>query len=281
MFILNYYYPTQLPGSDCDDVGVSPTWTIADYEHTIVSIAPNAVFNPPALAENERHFVKMMRGSVIDINYDGIFINGHWETFVATIPNRAIPFRIDSSVTDIKAGANGAVIMYMKVAEEALLVPITSMTEAPTTNIAGPFAEKLFWTKFGDYYASFATKQFWNLAGILIQDSDENRVCNIQWWTLREDSDADGYHNHGGMTSDNTFGELHMALYTGNQISGMQTSLPKTKNLNYVPTPVDGTMITVYFVIPSLSIVLSVLKLCVCFSFWFLLLLHCSIDALI
>ena len=62
----------QIAGDACD-VGVSPTWTIGGWEYTIVQIAPNAAFTPPPVADDERQLVKPIRGTIIDVNLNGIF----------------------------------------------------------------------------------------------------------------------------------------------------------------------------------------------------------------
>jgi len=51
---------------NCNDVAVSPKWTVG---------APDTVFNPPPLAPYERHAIKLVRGTLIDVNYKGIFTN--------------------------------------------------------------------------------------------------------------------------------------------------------------------------------------------------------------
>lgn len=214
----------KLAGSECD-VGVSPTWTVGDWDNTIVQIAPGATFVPPPLVANERHAIKLVRGTLIDVNYNGLFTNGHWETYVVSAPNRAAPLMIDSSKTEIKAGDDGAVIIYLKVTEEALKISVTSMDSGPVTKLAGPFFDKnRQWVKCSDYFGEdFASTEFYNYAGILIQENDESRLMYMQWWTLREDANADAYHKEHP-----NFGEMHMAYYTANGVSGMQTTLPYT-----------------------------------------------------
>ncbi len=56
-----------LPES-CNDVAVSTTWTVGDWDNMIVQIAPNTIFNPPPLAPNERHAIKLLQGTLIDVN---------------------------------------------------------------------------------------------------------------------------------------------------------------------------------------------------------------------
>lgn len=229
----------KLAGSTCD-VGVSPTWTISGWENTIVQIAPNTAFKPPALADNKRQLVKIMRGTLLDVNVNGIFTDGHWETHAVNAPNRAFSMYVDSAVDEIMAGEDGAVIVYMTVTEEILSTPITDMTSSPVTDMAGPYSENLKWNKFADVTDwGFDGVEFWNMAGILLQENDGTRLANMQWWTFREDFNADNYHDHAGLTAENAFGEIHMAMYAPNGVSGMQTTLMGTENKNYTPNPED------------------------------------------
>jgi len=46
-------------------------------------------------------------------------------------------------------------------------------------------------------------------------------------------------HDHSNLNSTNAFGEIHMAMYAANGVSGMQTTLMGTKNLNYKENPAD------------------------------------------
>ncbi|KAL7473033.1 hypothetical protein ACHAXS_013412 [Conticribra weissflogii] len=229
----------KLPES-CNDVAVSTTWTVGDWDNMIVQIAPNTIFNPPPLAPNERHAIKLLQGTLIDVNYNGIFTNGHWGTFVVTAPNLAALLLIDSSKTAIVGGAEGAVIVYLKVTEDALKVSVTSMDSGPVTKLAGPFFdENRQWVKCSDYFGDvFEATEFYNYAGILIQDERANRLLYMQWWTLREDADADAYHKEHP-----NFGEMHMAYDTANGVSGMQTTLPNTQNLNFESNPENATAV--------------------------------------
>ena len=183
----------KLAASDCD-VAVSPTWTVAGWNITIVQIAPNGVFKPPAVGDDERHLIKIIRGTLLDVNVNGIFNGEHWETYTVTPPNRAISMYIDNSVDEINAGDEGAVIVYLKVMGEVPTEPITDMTASPATDIAGPFSEYLTWNKFADITPpewGFEGVEFYNLAGILVQENDGSRLVNIQFWTFREDFNAD------------------------------------------------------------------------------------------
>lgn len=95
-----------------------------------------------------------------------------------------------------------------------------------------------FFLKFGTYYPDpFGGVEFYNLAGILIQDYDGSRLMYNQWWTLREDMNADGYHNHTDKNINDTFAEIHMSQYAATASSGMQSQLPGTKNLRYQSNP--------------------------------------------
>ena len=38
-----------------------------------MQIAPGSEFTPPAIGEGERQLVKLIRGSLIDMNYNGLF----------------------------------------------------------------------------------------------------------------------------------------------------------------------------------------------------------------
>ena len=182
----------KLPGETCTDVAVSPTWTIAGWDNTIVQIAPNAIFKPPVVGDDERQLVKILRGSLVDVNLNGIFDGKQWETHTITPPNRAISMYIDNSVDEIKAGTNGAVIVYIKVTEEILKTPVTDMNSSPVTDIAGPYSEHLKWNNFGDITDwGFEGVEFYNLAGILLQENDGSRLGYMQFWTFREDFNAD------------------------------------------------------------------------------------------
>jgi len=196
------------------------------------------------MTDDERQLIKLLRGSLVDINVNGILTsNGHWETFVVTPPNRPVSLFIDNSVDHIVAGANGAVMVYFKVTETVLQTPITDMTASPATDVAGPLSENLVWNNFGNFYPDpFEGVEFYNMAGILIQESDASRLCYLQFWTMREDQHADGYHNHANLNSINAFAEIHMAMFAANGVSGMQTTLPGTENLLFQENP-DSTEI--------------------------------------
>jgi len=226
----------KLAGSDCD-VGVSPTWTITGWDYTVVQIAPNAVFKPPALGDNERQLVKILRGTLLDVNVNGIFTDGHWETHAVTAPNRALSMYLDSNVDEITAGNDGAVMYYMKVTEEILSTHITDMTSFPITDKAGPFSENIKWEPYVDVCPEpvFIGVEFYNMAGIFLQDNDGSRLSNMQFWTIREDMLIDGgYHQY------HDFGEIHMTNYAANGVSGMQTTLKGTENKNFTPNPPDA-----------------------------------------
>jgi hypothetical protein len=226
-----------LAPEDCGVVA-SDTWNIAQWSLNIVQIAPNQAFVPPTLADDERQLVKILRGSLIDVNVNGILKDGHWHTFTVTTPNRAIPLYIDSGVTEITAGDDGAVITYWTVSEKTLATPATNMTVSPITDISGPYTENLKWIPTGDLFGDkFKGVEFWNLAGIFVQENDGSRLMNMQWWTFGEDFDADAYHDHSDLTTENTFGEIHMTMFQGSSVSGMQTTLPATKNLNWKGNP--------------------------------------------
>ncbi|GKY92059.1 hypothetical protein MPSEU_000177400 [Mayamaea pseudoterrestris] len=224
-------------------VSVSPTWTVAAWNYTFVSLASHAIFEPPAPSSGERHLVKILRGTLLDVNLNGLLrADGHWETFVVTPPNRAVSLFLDNSVEQIKAGANGAVFVYIKVTTDALDTPITDMTTSPAKDVAGPFSENLKWNMFGNYFDAFQGVEFYNMAGILLQDANGSRLCYMQWWTLREDEGADGYHDHSNLLTSTAFAEIHLAVYSANAASGMQTTLPKTENLAYEANPSNITV---------------------------------------
>lgn len=181
----------KLAGSDCD-VAVSPTWTIAGWNYTIVQIAPDGVFKPPAVGDDERQLIKIIRGTLLDVNVNGIFNGEQWETYTVTPPNRAISLYIDNSVDEINAGEEGAIIVYMKVLGGVPTTPITDMTSSPATDITGPFSEYLTWNNFGDITDwGFEGVEFYNLTGILMQMNDGSRLAYLQFWTFPEDFNAD------------------------------------------------------------------------------------------
>jgi hypothetical protein len=73
----------------------------------------------------------------------------------------------------------------------------------------------------------------WRLSsGMLVMENDGSRLMYMQWWTFREDFDADGYHNGHPY-----FGEMHMTMYQGSPMTGMQTTLHNTENLNFIANP--------------------------------------------
>jgi hypothetical protein len=54
------------------------------------------VFLAPAVTNDERQLVKIMPGTLIDVNLNGVLNNGHWETYTVTPPNHAMPLCIDN-----------------------------------------------------------------------------------------------------------------------------------------------------------------------------------------
>jgi hypothetical protein len=134
----------------------------------IVQIGPNEVYTPPAIGDDMRQAVKIFRGTLIDVNYNGILkSDGHWHTYAVTTPNRAIPLWIDNAVTDFTAGEDGAVISYWTVSEETLAGTVTDMESGPPTDMAGPEIENLKWHNCGDEYGwtPFVGYEFWNFPG--------------------------------------------------------------------------------------------------------------------
>jgi sugar lactone lactonase YvrE len=220
--------------TDCE-IAVSDTWTIAGWTMNIIQLGPNQVYTVPELADDMRQAVKILRGSLLDVNFNGILkSDGHWHTYTVTTPNRAIPLWIDNAVIDFTAGDDGAVITYWTVSEEHLVTPATDMNAAPVTDMAGPLIENLKWYNCGtDYgWGDFEGYEFWNFPGMLVQENDGSRLMYMQWWTFREDFDADAYHNKHPI-----FGEIHMTMYQGTGVAGMQTTLASTSNLNFIPNP--------------------------------------------
>lgn len=232
-----------LPDPSCD-LGVSDTWTIAGWKYTLVQLNSEKIYVlPDVLEEGEVPYIKLLRGTVLDVNSNGVLRDdGRWESHVVTTPNTARTLAIDRGVKTIEAGSDGAVFVLISVPRKYLNTPVTSMAKSPATDISGPFSENLKWVQFGTYFPDpFEVVEFYNLAGILVNENDGNLLTYMQWWTLSEDMDTDGYHNHAGMFPNNTFAEVHMAVYTASGTSGMQTSLPNT---NYDLTKPNPSTIT-------------------------------------
>jgi hypothetical protein len=220
------------------NVGISPTWTISGWKHTFVQLAPGAKFEPPAVAADEQQAVKIIRGTLLDVGVNGILRDDNrWETYVVTPPNRAASLFVGNEVDAFEAGDEGAAFVYFKIPKAILNTPITDMTTAPATTIDGPFADALQWVQFGSYFADFENVLFFNMAGIGLYENDGSRLGYFQWWTMREDEDADGYHDHGNLTPEDAFSELHMALYSASGVSGMQSTMPGTRNLRFQDNP--------------------------------------------
>lgn len=227
-----------LPDPASCEVGVSPTWTASNWNFTVVYLAPNSAFMPPPPASHERQLVKILKGTLLDINVNGLLrSDDHWETYSVTAPNRPTSLFIDNSIDVIMSGSDGAVFVYMKVTEDALNTPMTDMETAPATVVGGPYSENFKWNNYGNVYPIFDDVEFYNMAGILINDYNDKRFCYLQWWTFREDQNADGYHDQSNLNTTNAFAELHMAMYAATGVSGMQTTLPATENLNWIQNP--------------------------------------------
>jgi hypothetical protein len=146
--------------------------------------------------------------------------------------------RVPYSSTEITAGENGAVFIWWVVSQEVMNTAVTSMTEHPATTVAGPFSELLNWQLFSARTADPAFAEFWNMPGIKVNEFDGTHLHYNQWWTVREDDPVDGgYHDHAGLVANNTFGELHMALFQATATAGMQSALPGTQNLDLVQNP--------------------------------------------
>jgi len=217
----------------------SPEWTIAGWTWKYIQLAPNETY-ALRMRHNERRFIKLLRGSVLDLNQNGVLRDdGHWETFVVTTPVSERDLHIDSDVDQINAGENGAIFALMTISIDKLKAPITSMTEPRVLDIKGPHSDLLTWTNYGEYYPQFKGWYFWNLAGIKLNDHEGKHLNYNQWWTAREDMNADGgYHNqHDGGVHNSTFGELHMMMYPSNPNVGLIVQLPGTINTKNVPRP--------------------------------------------
>lgn len=229
-----------LPDPAACPQAVSPEWTIAGWSWKYVQLAPKESYNISGLGDDVRPFLKLLRGTVLDVNENGILNkDNRWETFVVTPPITERDLQLSGSVKKITAGDEGAVFALMVVPVELLKTPITSMTEAPTTTISGPHSDLLKWTNYGEYYPVFEGWSFNNLAGIRLADHEGKHLCYNQWWTAREDMNTDGgYHNqHDGGFANSTFGELHMMMYPANPNAGLIVQLPHTINTETIPDP--------------------------------------------
>lgn len=237
----------QLPDPSSCPVAISPTWVIGGWEWKYVQLAPGHVFKIEDVGPDARIFMKLFSGTVLDVNENGVQNeDGHWETFVVTPPITERDLQLNNGLKEIKAGHEGAVFSFMRVPLELLRTPITSMSEGPVLNISGPHSDLLKWTPFSKNYEiageqpNFLTGvEFWNLAGIKLDDHEGKHITYNQWWTAREDflSDA-GYHNqHAHSHKNTTFGELHMVMYSAAPSNGLIVQLPHTINVNTEPAP--------------------------------------------
>ncbi|CAK9078554.1 unnamed protein product [Durusdinium trenchii] len=230
----------RLPDPNSCAVAVSEEWVISGWSWKYVQLAPGQSFSLN-VSDSEQAFLKLIRGTVLDVNQIGVQnAEGHWETFVVTPPNTERSLQLDHRLKSIKAGSEGAVFALMVVPVELFNVPITAMDAAPTTTISGPFSEHFQWTKFANYFpeAFPDSLEFWNLAGILLQDHHGDRLNYNQWWTQKQTDDTDGgYHNHAGTPRNGTFGELHMVMYSAAPNTGMIVQLPHTVYTETVHAP--------------------------------------------
>jgi len=241
------WHPTEniivtLPNPAECDVAVSDTWRIAGWFTTYVQLAPGAVFTPPPPTASAQSFIKIYRGSLLDVGNNGILRDdGRWETFVVTPPLGARSMRVPLSTDSIEAGSIGAAFVFFMAPTELLETPVTDMMSGPASIIEGPYSELLEWRTFRDRTGhDIFSEEFWNLAGILINEYDGSRLCYNQWWTVREDDPVDGgYHDHTDKVQNNTFAELHMTMYAATASAGMQTQLPHTMNLRTDANPSD------------------------------------------
>jgi hypothetical protein len=230
------------PGS-CN-VAVSPEWVVCGWSYRYVQLAAGQALSLEGIDGAKHVFLKMIQGTVLDTNENGVFKNGHWETYVVTPPNTERNLEVNRNVKEIKAGDQGATFALMTVDGNLLETAFTDMNLAPATTISGPFTENWKWTQFGTYFPVFKPTHFWNLAGILLHDHKGERLCYNQFWTSRQDSISDGgYHNHDNAFENNTFGELHMVMYAAAPNTGMIVQLPNTANTdtrsNPFPVPED------------------------------------------
>eukprot|EP00913_Durusdinium_trenchii_P030644 g28701.t1 len=248
----------QFPAMAECPVARSPSWSIAGWDWSYVQLAPNASFE-------ERMFVKLLTGSLLDVNVNGVLRDdGRWETparrwaagrtFVVTPPITERSLELNNALKALSAGGTGATFAFMKVPMKLMSLgeisirsakgSITSMSTGVVTEIRGPLAELLTWKPFADNYEAdganiFTGVEFWNLAGMLLRDSSGSHIAYVQWWTNREDFMADGgYHNaHAHSFANTTFGELHMTMYAAAPNNGMIVQLPHTINVNTKPNP--------------------------------------------
>ena len=138
----------KLPNPSSCSVGISETWTISGYKWTYVTLAPGETFSPEVSPETEQRMLKIIRGTLLDINTNGIQLdNGHWETLTISVPNRPISLWIDSSISSMTAGSEGAVFAYLRVSKDNLEQYVTDMNSAPINDVAGPFSENLQWVQ--------------------------------------------------------------------------------------------------------------------------------------
>mmetsp|Transcript_40575 Transcript_40575/g.75226 ORF Transcript_40575/g.75226 Transcript_40575/m.75226 type:complete len:485 (-) Transcript_40575:332-1786(-) len=225
--------------ADCQ-VAVSDSWQIAGWYTTYIQLAPNAQFQPPALSKDAESMIKLYRGSVTGVGENGIMRDdGEWETFVVTPPLMTRSLKVPHTTEVVQAGPNGAAFAWFVAPTALLKTPVTDMFSPPASTIEGPFSNLLEWRTFADRTNDNAfSPEFWNLAGILVRNSDGTRLAYNQWWTVREDDPVDGgYHNHAGMAWNSTFAELHMTLYAATASAGMQTMLPGTTTANRTANP--------------------------------------------
>lgn len=64
-------------------------------------------------------------------------------------------------------------------------------------------------------------------------------ICKHKKPSLPGNSLSLSSHDHSDLDSTNTFGEIHMMMYSANNVGGMQTTLSGTENLNWVQNPED------------------------------------------
>jgi len=230
--------PARCPLAESDE------WTISGWRKRFVSLAPGAAFTLPTGDTSDVPMYKLLSGTVLNVDTNGVqHDDGTWESFTVTVPNSVKSIKIDRGVEQIMAGSDGAAFVYY-VAPRAKLNTVLVEgdmldTSSVVHEIAGPYVELLQWRMFGSYGCCMQYRglPWWNLAGFFVQDHTEQRVAYVQYWTLEEGVDTGDYHDHSDTVGNGTFGELHVHMYHGSGVDGMQSMLPATVYTNSKPRP--------------------------------------------
>lgn len=96
------------------------------------------------------------------------------------------------------------------------------MSSVSQVEFTGPHSDILTWRHVSDAFewgSTFASQPFYNARFVWVFQGAK-KICGIQFWAAGKGVDC-GLHDHSDLTRENTFCEIHFALFNGTGLGGM------------------------------------------------------------